>query len=1264
MQAVGTDQLLPALSVASILLLALGAAGVVAAMDGPPLTLELAGNGSPSDPYIVTNATEFDAIRQDLGAHYVLEHDIDLTSASGTVSGFDPVGTATSPFTGTLDGRGHTITGLAINRTDADAVGLVGALGPEGTIANLDLEGVDVAGNATVGGLVGTSAGVISNVSVAGSVTGHTAVGGLVGHLETGELSRAAASVTVDGDRCVGGMVGTFAAGTVRSAYATGDVTGLSSEVGGLVGAATGANGSAIVDAAAHGAVTGTTTVGGLVGTASNLTVTTSFATGSVTATEQAGVAGGLVGSLSGSHLHRTYWDVTTTGRSTATGAGGHAGATGLDSHEMRDVQPAVHMALSYGEHWSLRTGEYPAPTWATAAPFEATGPVALDEPGRYRLHTNVSMSIAADGLRITADDVHLDGGGHRLHGGILGVYVADQRNVTIRNLGLEGWYDGVYAYESSTLRVRNVSVTETTATAIEFDGVAAAELESVAVEGGGDGGIVVDDASDGVALRSTHVVDVAADGPAVQVGATDAILQDVRVEGVAGAGIHLQGHNATLSAVAASSVDGVGVRIAEGASGSRVSNATIRETGGVGVQIDADETNVSGVRVTEAAGTALAVQGDRTTVVDVTVSDGGGPETNHAIVLAGSNVTGRTVAVANATGHGVSLAAPNATVTDVTVRNATGAGLHLGASATGTTLADLLVRDVGGRVLNANATNVSVRALDIGRSTAANTTVDLEGDAVAVDAVVAVPPSPVGMASVGRFVDVRMLSPTGRVAVAMAYAPEALDDNVDPSTLGLRRHDGTTWRALASEHVDTASVVATVDADGLVGLFGAERVVQVDRCHEIAASGVFRLTANLTPSELRGGACLVIAADDVRLDGAGHAVVGSAVESGAGVVVRGGSNVTFANLTVRDWPGDGLRVTNASTVSVRRVTADANAVGVRTAPTADDLRLQEITAVDNADTGVHISSTATTLSTVTVRNGDPALVIASDAPVQLEGLDLGRSTRPRTTVSLTAHAATVTSVETPPANPAAVALGRYVAVEAAGVVDLDLYYGDGDLGDVVETTLGVWHHDGSAWSRLDDADVDTRSNVAHVELEGGGRLGLFGRTTAPTPAFVRTDLTVDPVELVVDETVTVRYAITNVGDGAGSFETVVLVDGRVHRTIAEPYLAPGERRTVSTTITLDAPGVHTVGIAGLDGPPYWETAVVQPTPLCAYVDDEGVITTAGLLEAITDWRGGNLTTDELLSAIGHWRDAHSIRCHESSANVNTPARQWPYQTR
>ena len=168
---------------------------------------------------------------------YALSRDIDagITSTWNSGAGFVPIGAGTS-FTGKLDGQGHTISGLFINRPSDQNVGLISYLGTGAAVSNVGVIGATVTGHTTVGAIVGNNYGAVTNVYSSGSVTATSAgAGGLVGYnFQT--LSNSYSNAAVSGPLYVGGAVGlnniadlgggNISAGSISQVYATGAVTG------------------------------------------------------------------------------------------------------------------------------------------------------------------------------------------------------------------------------------------------------------------------------------------------------------------------------------------------------------------------------------------------------------------------------------------------------------------------------------------------------------------------------------------------------------------------------------------------------------------------------------------------------------------------------------------------------------------------------------------------------------------------------------------------------------------------------------------------------------------------------------------------------------------------------------------------------------------------------------------------------------------------------------------------------------------------------
>ena len=257
----------------------------------------------------ISNAHQLQLMALDPTASYTLARNIDASETAGTnaagmwsTAGFSPVGNISTPFTGTFDGFGHSISGFTIDRPTQNYVGLFG----------------------------GTDGALVRNVGlVGGFVSGKSYVGGVVGYNVNSSISSSFSSSTVTGEGAgetfVGGLVGVNISSTITASYTTGDVvaTGLAGaivSVGGLVGA--NANGSSISASFATGSVQGVASsdpiysnslwVGGLVGNNVSSTILNSFhTTGSIransTGSRTSSYIGGLVGRNSSGSVTASY---------------------------------------------------------------------------------------------------------------------------------------------------------------------------------------------------------------------------------------------------------------------------------------------------------------------------------------------------------------------------------------------------------------------------------------------------------------------------------------------------------------------------------------------------------------------------------------------------------------------------------------------------------------------------------------------------------------------------------------------------------------------------------------------------------------------------------------------------------------------------------------------------------------------------------------------------------------------------------------------
>ena len=195
---------------------------------------------------------------------FVLGADIDISkfcksnlNAKGE-GGWIPIGASTDCK---LDGNGHTISGLYINRPTSNYQGFISD--QEGmAVKNLGLINPTVIGNTYVGALRAMAYyKKPDNCYVEGGyVKGNNNVGGLVGYLNYSSASYCYTTCDVEGVNDVGGLSG-YCGYSLSNNYTSGNVKGVAN-VGGLIGT-TGVN---IMNCAVYGAVNGGGTTGVFVG--------------------------------------------------------------------------------------------------------------------------------------------------------------------------------------------------------------------------------------------------------------------------------------------------------------------------------------------------------------------------------------------------------------------------------------------------------------------------------------------------------------------------------------------------------------------------------------------------------------------------------------------------------------------------------------------------------------------------------------------------------------------------------------------------------------------------------------------------------------------------------------------------------------------------------------------------------------------------------------------------------------------------------------
>lgn len=122
------------------------------------------------------------AVQSNSSLNCTLADDITLPEVTDGGSNWTPI----SDFAGTFDGNNKTITGLTINQSAMDNIGLFASIAEGGTVKNLTLDNVNITAKSNVGAIAGENRGTIENCSVSGSVTSSAGVnngnvGGIVG---------------------------------------------------------------------------------------------------------------------------------------------------------------------------------------------------------------------------------------------------------------------------------------------------------------------------------------------------------------------------------------------------------------------------------------------------------------------------------------------------------------------------------------------------------------------------------------------------------------------------------------------------------------------------------------------------------------------------------------------------------------------------------------------------------------------------------------------------------------------------------------------------------------------------------------------------------------------------------------------------------------------------------------------------------------------------------------------------------------------------
>jgi len=342
------------------------------------------GDGSVGNPYQIGTLNNLYWITQNSSSwesYFIQTANIDATSSStwDNGQGFSPIGSDSTPFTGSYDGQDYTITGLFVHRTGTQWVGLFGFAGSfsaSATIKNVRLDGVQIAGGANnIGGLIGASCNSFTtNCSSSGAVTGGSSVGGLIGYI--------------------------YWYSTVLNCYSTGSVTGSGQFVGGLIGQQY--SSSFCKDCYSRDSVNGSSAaVGGLIGEQWNSYADTNcYSAGPVNRSVAGYVqyVGGLIGEQASAIVTNCFWDTTASGQSVS------AAGAGKSTSEMKTVTTFTNAGWDFANIWSMDpdinngypylTGNTPTAVVERTPGIPGTFSLSQNYPNPFNPSTSIQFSV------------------------------------------------------------------------------------------------------------------------------------------------------------------------------------------------------------------------------------------------------------------------------------------------------------------------------------------------------------------------------------------------------------------------------------------------------------------------------------------------------------------------------------------------------------------------------------------------------------------------------------------------------------------------------------------------------------------------------------------------------------------------------------------------------------------------------------------------------------------------------------------------------
>lgn len=196
------------------------------------------GTGTAEDPFRISTPDDLVFLSSN-PKYWSADNHFLQTEAINLDGRFTPIGSDKTPFAGSYNGDGYSISGLDIVTRGTVGTGLFG-VADGANISGVVIADASVSGEGATGILVGVArnCSISRSIASAGTVTSTMpGVGGLVGVNESGLISDcySTASVAASAEKAVGGLVGKNT-GSVACSYATGSVNA-DDYAGGIAGA-------------------------------------------------------------------------------------------------------------------------------------------------------------------------------------------------------------------------------------------------------------------------------------------------------------------------------------------------------------------------------------------------------------------------------------------------------------------------------------------------------------------------------------------------------------------------------------------------------------------------------------------------------------------------------------------------------------------------------------------------------------------------------------------------------------------------------------------------------------------------------------------------------------------------------------------------------------------------------------------------------------------------------------------------------------------